>query len=361
MESAGNPEYQKTHMAELFDGGMSFSGYERDGLYLNRGDGTYLEISGVSGLDSLTDGRGCSFADLDNDGDLDVIITPVQETARLVFRNEVGQDNGFVRVRLTGTRSAPDAFGTVVRMKTPLGTQTKIKLGGSGFVSSSDPRLVFGLGPRTGRREKYEMEVHWPSGLVEHISDARPGESLHILEGTTTKRTTEKRMVLPGPDSASTRLFRLLAVERGKKVPELALTALDSEAIRLSSVLRRGQKTLINFWATWCVPCGVEIPELARLYEGLRAAGVDLLGISLDSGQPDQVRAYLEERSVPYRNFVLEPSELGKVFAQGQATVPLTLLIDEEGGVVDAFSGWSSETRAFIEALASQEGSGKGK
>ncbi|MEE9262966.1 MAG: VCBS repeat-containing protein, partial [Vicinamibacteria bacterium] len=131
VEQAGNPDYQNHHMTELFEKGLSFSGFERDGLYLSRGDGSYLEISGVSGLDSIGDGRGCAFADLDNDGDLDVVVVPVQNEGRLLYRNNVGQENGFLRVSLEGTVSARDAFGAVVRLRTPLGTQTKIKSGGS--------------------------------------------------------------------------------------------------------------------------------------------------------------------------------------------------------------------------------------
>ena len=87
-------------MTELFEKGLSFSGFERDGLYLSRGDGSYLEVSGVSGLDSIGDGRGCAFADLDNDGDLDVVVVPVQNEGRLLYRNNVGRENGFVRVSL---------------------------------------------------------------------------------------------------------------------------------------------------------------------------------------------------------------------------------------------------------------------
>ncbi len=266
MEQAGNSDYQNRHMSEIFEKGMSFSGFERDGLYMNLGDGTYLEISGASGLDSITDGRGCSFADFDNDGDSDVVITPVQEVARLLFENHVGQDNGFIRVSLTGTRSGRDAFGTVVRMKSHLGTQTKIKLGGSGFLSASDPRLLFGLGSADTWQSTYELEITWPSGLVETISGARPGESIHLTEGQDkAERVTERRVTLPEPEARSDRIFRTLAFEPGDRMPALTLTPLAPTSIEaIPLILEPGRKTLINFWATWCAPCAVEIPELAR-------------------------------------------------------------------------------------------------
>ena len=91
----------------------------------------------LASIPSVTDAVSLS-ADLDNDGDIDVVIVPVQEAARLVYRNNVGQDNDFVRVVLRGTRSASDAFGAIVKLETSRGTQTKIKSGGSGFLSFSD-------------------------------------------------------------------------------------------------------------------------------------------------------------------------------------------------------------------------------
>lgn len=353
MEEAGNTDYQNHHMSEIFEKGMSFSGFERNGLYMNQGDGTYLEISGASGLDSITDGRGCSFADFDNDGDPDVVITPVQEVARLLYENRVGQDNGFIRLVLTGSRSGKDAFGTVVRMTSHLGTQTKIKLGGSGFLSASDPRLVFGLGPSDTWQSGYDLKVTWPSGLEETVSGVQPGESIHVIEGQgMTERITEKRFALPEPEATSERLFRMLAFKPGDTIPPLTLIPLgSSEAVDAISIVTPDRKTLVNFWATWCAPCAVEIPELARLAEPLSQAGVDLVGVSLDFGQTERVQFYLEERSISYENFLLNESDVAQLFASEQVTVPLTLLLDERGRVLQAFSGWSAETRAAIEAL----------
>jgi thiol-disulfide isomerase/thioredoxin len=353
MEQAGNTDYQNHHMAEIFEKGMSFSGFERNGLYMNQGDGTYLEISGASGLDSITDGRGCSFADFDNDGDYDVVVTPVQEVARLLYENQVGQDNGFIRVSLTGSRSGKDAFGTVVRLTSHLGTQTKIKLGGSGYLSASDPRIVFGLGPSDAWQPSYTLKVTWPSGLEENLSGVKAGESIHLIEGQgRAERITEKRFTLPEPEATSKRIFRTLAIQPGDRIPALKLTPLGSaQEVDALSLLTPGRQTLINFWATWCAPCAVEIPELAQVFESLSRAGVDLVGVSLDFGQMAEVQSYLKERSVPYRNYLLNENDVPQLFASEQITVPLTLLLDERGRVVRAFSGWSAETRAGIEAL----------
>ena len=142
--------------------GFSFSGYERDLLSLNLGGKKYLDISGISGLDSLSDGRAAVFADFDNDGDLDVFLTTPQDQTHLLFRNNIGQENNWLRIALEGGPGAGrDAFGAVVRVRTTAGTLTKVKSGGSGYMSQNDPRLLFGLG--SDERAEW-IEVSWPNG-----------------------------------------------------------------------------------------------------------------------------------------------------------------------------------------------------
>ena len=77
QEKAGNEQYQSKHMNAIFQEGFSFSGFERDHVALNLGSKEFLDISGISGLVSVSDGRGSVFADLDNDGDTDVLLTTV--------------------------------------------------------------------------------------------------------------------------------------------------------------------------------------------------------------------------------------------------------------------------------------------
>lgn len=361
LEEAGNQQYQNHHMTELFDKGLSFSGFERDGLFRNGGDGTFVDVSGVSGLDSISDGRGCSFADLDNDGDLDVVMTPVQGQARLVFRNNIGQDNAFVRVSVQGTTSARDAFGTVVRLRHGRRDwiQTKIKSGGSGFVSSSDPRLLFGLGADVDSSERFELEVQWPSGLIETIEDVGPGMSLHVIEGEARRVVAETRSRLPDPESKDDRLARSLRMSRNEPLPAISVVDVDNgRTIPLASLIGNGRKTLVNVWATWCVPCAVEMPELAKLHAALKRNGIDVLGISLDFEALRRVRSYLSVRSIPYPNVLLSEADIPVLFSTAQVAVPMSLLLDEQGRLMEVISGWSAQTKSRLEALASDEAAG---
>lgn len=179
----------------IVDKGFSFSALERDAAYLNKGDGTFVDVSGCSGLDSVTDGRGAVFADFDNDGDADVFLRAMHSQAHLLFRNDLGSsEGGFVRIALRGAAPGTDAYGAVVRVKVAGRATAQAKLGGSGFISQSDPRLLFGLGEA---RQADAVEVAWPSGRKQSFGAIPAGRSVLLVEGEPEPRSVpEKRFEL---------------------------------------------------------------------------------------------------------------------------------------------------------------------
>src|SRR6185295_418753 len=94
-------------------------------------------------------GRGLAVGDVDNDGDLDVLLLGVGEPPRLL-RNDGGNRNHWLGVRLEGTRSNRDGVGAVVRVTAGGRERVKVRAGGTSYASASDPRLLFGLGAATG-------------------------------------------------------------------------------------------------------------------------------------------------------------------------------------------------------------------
>lgn len=108
----------------------------------------------------------------------------------------------------------------------------------------------------------------------------------------------------------------------------------------------------MNLWATWCVPCAKEMPELERLREELARSGVDLVGLSVDGPETvGDVPRYAAEREVGYPLYTVTPEALDLLYPTGEATVPVTLLLDADGRVLDVYSGWSARSRAAIERL----------
>lgn len=179
---------------------FSFGGWTPDFVYMSRGDGRFLDVSGVSGADSAldSDARASVYADFDNDGDLDIFLRASHGRAHYLFRNDVGQDRGFLRVALEGRKSGKDAYGTVVRVKTRSKTLTKAKHGNNGFLDQNDPRLLFGLGD--GKEKVESIEVRWPSGLVQTFKGPFGGSSLRIVEGEPKPAVlSENGVRLPSP------------------------------------------------------------------------------------------------------------------------------------------------------------------
>ena len=349
MQKAGNERYQENHMSAIFQQGFSFSGFERDFLGLNLGGKKYLDISGVSGVDSISDGRGAVFADFDNDGDMDIFLTTLQRRAHFLFRNNVGQENHFIRICLDGTKSGRDAFGTVVRVKTSSGILTKIKSGGSGFLSQHDPRLAFGLGSDVAAEW---VEVTWPGGTTERFENITAGSSLKITEGRPDPiRLAEKRFQLVDPLSPEETLFADLRFNKGGTFPNLDLQTLTEESLKLKDLMRPGRRYFLNLWATYCVPCRKEMPELDKLSPQFQAAGIDLLGVSIDIDTRDRIPQFLQDHGIRYAIYTIEGSSVEKIFSGDEVTIPMSFLLDDEGKVLKVFSGWSRESESKIQAL----------
>jgi len=356
-EETGNADYQNNHMSMIFQEGLSFSGYERDYLGMNVGGTELIDVSGVSGLDSIGDGRGAALADFDNDGDLDIFLVSFQHNAHELFRNNVGSDHGFVRVTLEGTESGRDGFGAIVRAGTANGVVTKLKSAGSGFLAQNDPRLLIGLGEAM---QADWIEVSWPSGLVQRVegldgaTGIPAGTSLLIREGGAATRVVEQTFALADPLSSEERTFAGLTFGRGDVFPDLALLDRDvvpdgddlpgAVATSVHQLLRPGRRTLLNIWATWCVPCRREMPELEQLSGPLAAAGVDLIGISIDTDTVARVVPFLNDMGTTYAVHVSNDERIPGLYEGGAIAVPLSVLLDDQGRVLQVIGGWSVET-----------------
>ncbi len=350
-EEADNASFLQRSM-EAWGEGFSFSGYERDLVALNLGGGKFLEISGVSGMDSITDGRGAVFADFDNDGDLDVFLRAVHGTAHFLFRNNVGNANGFLRMALEGRESGRDAFGAVVRVKTSSGILTKVKSGGSGYLSQSDPRLLFGM----GEDAKAEwIEVTWPSGRRERLDGPPANTSWLLVEGESKLRlVAETRDRLPDPFTEDEVRWHSVRVRKGQSFPALPVTMLDEKPGTISSILEPGHPTLVNLWATWCIPCRKEMPELERIHKSAGEKGLRVIGICIDdSTTRHRVPEFLKEMGVTYPIAAAEAEFIKEFYTTDNVSVPISLLLDADGKISELLPGWTPETRKRLKALSS--------
>ena len=122
--------------------------------------------------------RGAAYADIDNDGALDVLMTTNGGRAYL-FHNE-GVTNHSLRVKLVGTKSNRNGIGAVVRVAAGEDKEWKTVRSGSSYLSQSELVLTFGLSAKT---KVDSMQIEWPSGQVDKLSDINAGQTVTIQEG----------------------------------------------------------------------------------------------------------------------------------------------------------------------------------
>ena len=165
-------------------------------LFRNVGKGKFEEVTTSMGsaFASPRVGRGAAYADINNDGRLDLLLSTNGGPVYL-FRNEaqgVGPSNRSLRLKLIGTKSNRDGIGALVKLTAGSETQTKMLRSGSSYLSASELVLTFGL----GRHDKAEsIEIHWPSGQLDRLSAVPAGATLTVTEarGITAMREFGKR------------------------------------------------------------------------------------------------------------------------------------------------------------------------
>lgn len=125
-------------------------------------------------------------------------------------------------------------------------------------------------------------------------------------------------------------LAAVVGVETGDRAtPAFEYTTLDGRPISGDSL--RGKVVLVNFWATWCPPCKVEMPLLQAMAERHAAAGLVVLGLSRDLDPPERVQAFLTERDITYPNAVVG-ADAERTFG-GVRGYPTSFLLDRQGRI----------------------------
>jgi enediyne biosynthesis protein E4 len=124
-------------------------------------------------------GRGAGFGDLDNDGDVDAVVSNVGQQA-IVLRNDGGNRGHWLGIRVAGRSSNRDGIGARVKVVTASGlTQYATVTTAVGYLSASDKRLIVGLG---GDTTATLVEIRWPSGAVSRYEQVKAGQYLNAIE-----------------------------------------------------------------------------------------------------------------------------------------------------------------------------------
>jgi cytochrome c biogenesis protein CcmG, thiol:disulfide interchange protein DsbE len=124
-----------------------------------------------------------------------------------------------------------------------------------------------------------------------------------------------------------------------EEAPPFLVTSLEGDEISLESL--RGQVVLVNFWATWCPPCRVEMPGFERVYRDRRDDGFVIVGLSTDQGGRADVEAFLAERGISFP-VAMAPGQVVRDFG-GVRGLPTSFLIDRQGRIRHTVTGYFAE------------------
>jgi hypothetical protein len=150
-------------------------------VFRNLGQGKFEKVSELLGPDFMRPvvGRGLAVGDFDNDGDLDLAIVARGDYPE-ILRNDGGNANHWLEVKLVGTRSNRDGIGAALKLVAEGRARFEQAKGGMSYMSAHDPRIHFGL----DRCTKIDsLEITWPSGAVDQLRDLSADQIITVREG----------------------------------------------------------------------------------------------------------------------------------------------------------------------------------
>ncbi len=332
-ERAGSDRYVENHMALIFQEGLSFSGFEKNRVFLSQaadpgGSTSFLDLSDVSGGDLVEDCRATIAADFDDDGDPDIFTNAIQGECHQLLRNDAGAGlgRGFVKVRLRGTSGHPSAAGAIVRAKRGATQQAQVLSIGGGFESQNPAELIFGC----GQDLSLEITVRWPGGREEQFGTIAANSRVLLIEGSGAAQPIEAqtfRFADPPP--------RGLRFGVGARPP--TLTLIGSDGATSPVPLGGGTPTLVTFWATSCAACREELPLIERLHgEG----NVRVVLVALDPPERAHLIEKIRERlalTVPLPR--VDREEASRWLEVDRVGIPLTLRFDGDGVLAEVIGG----------------------
>tara|TARA_B110000467_G_C18307764_1_gene475849 strand:- start:1005 stop:1595 length:591 start_codon:yes stop_codon:yes gene_type:complete len=133
------------------------------------------------------------------------------------------------------------------------------------------------------------------------------------------------------------------------KAPDFSLRTVQGDLFNLSDY--KGKVVLLNFWGTWCGPCRREIPDFNKLHDKYQKDGLEIVGITITSGSPENIYSFMKDWDIEYTILTdIEDNETqrvtayyGRAIGQPITGLPTTLIIDRDGYIVKGYIGPRNE------------------
>ena len=332
--------------SERLKSGASFSGHERNHVFLNRNGGDYVEVSGISGLDHPGDGRAFAVLDYDRDGWQDVAVVNANAPLFQLFRNQMGErgdPGGMIAIRFVGGNqyafptsqwSSRDAYGARVVLEVAGRELLREHRAGEGLAAQNSATLRVGIG---SAEEVVRLEVRWPSGQRTETHAVPAGTLVTAYEDASASPTGTPFVLTPYRGSGQQPVVTA-------SVKAMANTGAANRSIRAVQDVLAGERARLILYttvATWCAPCLDELPSLNLLGTSFTSAELEIFGVPYDPDEtPEILAAWSERYEPPYRILSeLKPRQRNAVI-QGALDVlridglPAAVVTDSEGEVL---------------------------
>ena len=311
----------------------SLSGNERNHLFINQNAGeSFSNLSAISGLDSVADGRGFACLDYDGDGFQDVAVVNANSPLVQLYRNDISEisleKNGMIALRFVGGNSKPiqsplsnrDGYGAMVEITLEKGITIKREhLCGTGFATQNSATMIVGIGQNSKVKQ---VAIRWPSGKETTTNDIPEGTLLTAYENQDSNSFTQKPY--RNTRKSTPPVSRRFSLPIAQKTP--------------------GKIQVFTTTATWCTACISHLPALAYL----QTDDIALHGIPIDPNDtPQMLKEYVTSKNPPYEMLTelnsVEKENISSFLAKNMGTenpvLPSTIITDEEGNVLEIMQG----------------------
>ena len=353
-EARPNHEYEQAWNAinELIRADRTWSGFERNVLYLNNGNGTFSNVSGVADMDFVEDSRTFALGDFDQDGRLEVVLKNRNSPQLRYLKNIIPELPPAISFRLSGRKSNRDAIGAKITIETDSGRQTRFVQCGSGFLAQHTKEVFFGMGPAQTVRK---ARIRWPSGLTQELHDLPLNHRIWIEEGQPPSRTEPFRsfsptaLPVPKPPAIPSEIlptqsetWLLISIP----APQFSLPDLSGQMATFSS--NSGKPVLLHFWSESTAGADKCLDELERLHSERPPSAPEIFAIHVDdlaSGTSTSLPSTYRQYSFPILAATAEIVGMynliyRRIFDRHRdMSVPLTFLIDPTGNIVKLYRG----------------------
>lgn len=321
--------------------GLSFSGGERDHLFLSSHGEQFTDMAGLSGMDSPSDGRGWVHWDFDRDGRPDVALVNANTPPTQLFRNQMPKTGKFIALRFVGGAraaepsrewSARDGYGASVEVRTSGLRQIREHRCGEGFASQNSATMLIGLGDQ---EQADSVVVRWPSGKKTSVASVPSGTLLVLHEKAG-----------DAPDGSGVERLAYLP-EKPVRVPDASPPKVGDKPLAVGPAIEGNPPIRVyTTMATWCASCAKNLTQVKALREAFPATEVALLGIPVDpNDEAEDLAEYVQEKKPAYQLLTnLAPADINKVKETIGAkfkidALPMTVVTDSSGVVRQIVAG----------------------